>query len=91
LSAAEPWNSGLGGIGFALVLKAGESHAKVVDFGPIAPRKANPADYPLTGSVKRDLFVWPEVVGDRNIHGPLSFCIPSSVAGYAKLKESFGT
>lgn len=91
LSAAEPWNSGLGGIGFALVLKAGETQAKVVDFGPIAPRKANPADYPLTGEVKRDLFVWPEVVGDRNIHGPLSFCIPSSVAGYAKLKESFGT
>ncbi|RTL71246.1 MAG: hypothetical protein EKK41_11080, partial [Hyphomicrobiales bacterium] len=80
LSAAEPWNSGLGGIGFALVLKAGETQAKVVDFGPIAPRKANPADYPLTGEVKRDLFVWPEVVGDRNIHGPLSFCIPSSVA-----------
>eukprot|EP01035_Chromulina_nebulosa_P005029 gene5029-biopygen4223 len=41
--------------------------------------------------MKNDLFTWPEVVGDVNIHGPLSFVIPSSVAGYAKLKESFGT
>jgi len=91
LAAVEPWNSGLGGIGFALVLKAGESQAQVVDFGPVAPRRANPADYPLTGNMKRDLFTWPEVVGDRNIHGPLSFCIPSAVAGYGKLKEAFGS
>lgn len=91
LAALEPWNSGLGGIGFAVVLKAGETQAKVVDFGPVAPRRANPADYPLTGQMKRDLFVWPEVVDDRNIHGPLSFCIPSAVAGYGRLKEAFGS
>ncbi|TCR80888.1 gamma-glutamyltransferase [Rhizobium sp. BK376] len=91
LAAVEPWNSGLGGVGFALVLPAGEKQAKVVDFGPIAPRRADPSDYPLTGAVKQDLFTWPEVEGDRNIHGPLSFCIPSAVAGYAKLKETFGT
>lgn len=91
LAAVEPWNSGLGGIGFAVVLKAKETSAKVVDFGPVAPRRANPADYPLTGAMKNDLFTWPEVVGDVNIHGPLSFVIPSSVAGYTALKESFGT
>lgn len=91
LAAVEPWNSGLGGIGFAVVLKAGETQAQVVDFGPVAPRRADPADYPLTGAMKKDLFTWPEVVGDVNIHGPLSFCIPSSVAGYARLKEAFGT
>lgn len=91
LAAVEPWNSGLGGIGFAVVLKANETRAQVVDFGPIAPHRADPADYPLTGVMKNDLFTWPEVVGDRNIHGPYSFCTPSSVAGYAKLKEAFGT
>ena len=91
LAAVEPWNSGLGGIGFALVLKANETRAQVVDFGPVAPHRADPADYPLTGAMKKDLFTWPEVVGDKNIHGPLSFCIPSSVAGYAKLQESFGS
>ncbi|MCU4178696.1 gamma-glutamyltransferase [Bosea sp. BH3] len=91
LATVEPWNSGLGGIGFAVVLKAGESQAKVVDFGPVAPHRADPADYPLTGEMKKDLFTWPEVVGDVNIHGPLSFVTPSSVAGYAKIKEAFGT
>jgi hypothetical protein len=69
LAAVEPWNSGLGGIGFALVLKANETRAQVVDFGPVAPRRADPADYPLTGAMKKDLFTWPEVVGDVNIHG----------------------
>ncbi|WP_420103795.1 gamma-glutamyltransferase [Bosea sp. (in: a-proteobacteria)] len=91
LAAVEPWNSGLGGIGFAVVLKAGESTAQVVDFGPVAPRRVDPAAYPLTGAMKKDLFTWPEVVGDVNIHGPLSFVTPSSVAGYAKLKEAFGS
>jgi gamma-glutamyltranspeptidase/glutathione hydrolase len=91
LAAVEPWNSGLGGIGFALVLPAGATRAKVVDFGPVSSRNTRAADYPLTGREKRDLFTWPEVEDDRNVHGPLSFCIPSAVAGYAQLHEAFGT
>ncbi|WP_205820799.1 gamma-glutamyltransferase [Methylobacterium nonmethylotrophicum] len=91
LAAVEPWNSGLGGIGFALVLPAGATRAKVVDFGPVSSRNTRAADYPLTGRETRDLFPWPEVADDRNIHGPLSFCIPSAVAGYATLHEAFGT
>ena len=90
LATVEPWNSGLGGIGFAVVHRAGESDARVVDFGPVAPAGVNPATYPLTGRRKRDLFTWPEVEGDRNIHGPLSFVIPSAVAGYDLLRERFG-
>lgn len=91
LAATEPWNSGLGGIGFALVLPPGAARATVVDFGPVAPRNVDPAAYPLTGGMKNDLFPWPEVVEDRNVHGPRSFCVPAAVAGYAKLLESFGS
>ncbi len=91
LAAVEPWNSGLGGIGFALVLPPGAARATVVDFRPVSSRNTRGADYPLTGREKRDLFTWPEVVEDRNVHGPLSFCIPSAVAGYARLHEAFGT
>jgi gamma-glutamyltranspeptidase/glutathione hydrolase len=91
LATLEPWNSGLGGIGFAVVHQAGKPEAEVVDFGPVSPAATDPADYPTTGKMKQDLFAWPEVEGDRNIHGPLSFAIPSSVAGYAKLVESFGS
>ena len=91
LSALEPWNSGLGGIGFAVVLPAGQKTASVVDFGPVSGRRTSIADYPLTGATKNDLFTWPAVDGDRNIHGPLSFCVPSAVAGYASLHETFGS
>ena len=86
----EPWNSGLGGIGFALVHRAGQRRADVVDFGPVAPRGLSPASFKLTGRMKQDLFSWPEVEGDANIHGPLSFAIPSSVAGYARMHQTWG-
>ncbi len=91
LAAAEPWNSGLGGIGFALVHRAGQPRAEAVDFGPRAPGRLDPAHFKLTGRAKADLFAWPEVEGDANIHGPLSFAVPSAVAGYAHLHGRFGT
>jgi gamma-glutamyltranspeptidase/glutathione hydrolase len=90
LAAVEPWNSGLGGIGFALVHLPGQKTADVVDFGPVAPRGLDPSAFKLTGRVTRDLFTWPEVEGDANIHGPLSFAIPSSTAGYARMHAKWG-
>ena len=39
LAAVEPWNSGLGGIGFMVVHRAGADRAEVVDFGPISRRR----------------------------------------------------
>ncbi len=90
LATAEPWNSGLGGIGFALVHRAGQAKADVVDFGPVAPRDLNPGRFKLTGRMKQDLFAWPEVEGDANIHGPLSFAVPSSAAGYHHMHAAWG-
>jgi gamma-glutamyltranspeptidase / glutathione hydrolase len=90
LSVREPWNSGLGGIGFMVVYPPGGSRAEVVDFGPIAPGGLDPAAYALTGEVRTELFTWPRVEGDRNAHGPLSFTIPSAVRGYAAAIERFG-
>jgi gamma-glutamyltranspeptidase / glutathione hydrolase len=90
LAAVEPWNSGLGGIGFALVHRAGQKTADVVDFGPVAPKGIKPSAFKLTGRMKQDLFAWPEVEGDANIHGPLSFAIPSSTAGYAHMHATWG-
>ncbi|MBR0682528.1 hypothetical protein GXW74_18700 [Roseomonas eburnea] len=89
LAVVEPWNSGIGGIGFAQVMAPG-GPAQTFDFGPVSPHGLDPSAYPLTGTMKADLFTWPEVVGDRNIHGPLSFVIPSSVAGYAELHARHG-
>jgi gamma-glutamyltranspeptidase/glutathione hydrolase len=90
LAAVEPWNSGLGGIGFALVHPAGEASAQCVDFGPVAPRALDPGLFKLTGRMKQDLFAWPEVEGDTNIHGPLSFAVPAAVAGYAAMHQTWG-
>ncbi|MDN3567289.1 gamma-glutamyltransferase [Paeniroseomonas aquatica] len=90
LATLEPWNSGLGGIGFAQVMRPGMAVAETFDFGPVAPAGLDSSAFPLTGRMKQDLFAWPEVEGDRNIHGPLSFVIPSSVAGYALLHERHG-
>jgi len=89
LAAMEPWNSGLGGIGFAMLAGPGMA-PQTLDFGPVAPQRLDPSAFRLTGRMKQDLFAWPEVEGDRNIHGPLSFVTPSSVAGYALLHEAHG-
>ena len=90
LAVREPWNSGLGGIGFMVVHPAGGTRAEVVDFGPVAPTKLDAALFPLTGETRTELFTWPQVVEDRNVHGPLSFMIPSAVRGYEQAVERFG-
>ena len=93
LAAVEPWNSGLGGIGFLMFYSAREDLVRVVDFGPISPLGATAADYPLVGSGKttRDLFTWPSVKDDRNVHGPMSFAVPGQVDGLGLALERFGT
>src|SRR5260221_10858693 len=90
LAVREPWNSGLGGIGFMVVYPPGGARAEIVDFGPVAPAGLDLAAYPLTGEMRTELFTWPRVEGDRNMHGPLSFAIPSTVRGYAAAVERFG-
>src|SRR3954462_1764253 len=91
LAAVEPWNSGLGGVGFMLIYLAKENRVEVVDFGPISPRGLDPADYPLTGGYTSDLFTWPTVKDDRNVHGPMSIAVPGHVAGLSLALEKFGT
>jgi gamma-glutamyltranspeptidase / glutathione hydrolase len=93
LAAVEPWNSGLGGIGFMLVYLAKERRVSVVDFGPVSPCKLEPAAYPLAGggATSRDLFTWPAVRDDCNVHGPLSFAVPGHVDGLGLALEKFGT
>ncbi len=90
LSVREPWNSGLGGIGFMVVSPPGGGRTEVIDFGPISPAALDLGMFPLTGETITELFTWPRIVGDRNMHGPLSFAVPSAVRGYALAVERFG-
>ena len=91
LGTVEPWMSGLGGCGQMIVHLAGEGRAWSVDFGLVASRHLDPADYPLDEGRGSDLFNWPAVVADRNVMGPLSIAVPTWVAGVAAALERFGT
>jgi len=91
LGAVEPWMSGLGGCGQMIVHLAGQGRAWSVDFGLVASRHLDPADYPLDEGRGSDLFNWPAVAGDRNVMGPLSIAVPTLVAGAAAALERFGT
>ena len=90
LAALEPWNSGLGGIGHMVIWRAREGRAEWIDFGPVSPSSLDPAAFPLSGGAGSDLFAWPAVVGDRNVHGALSVAVPGQVAGLGLAHERFG-
>jgi gamma-glutamyltranspeptidase / glutathione hydrolase len=91
LAALEPWMSGLGGIGFMMVWDAKKRRAHTVDFGAIAARALDPADYPLTGRTGADLFGWPEVAENRNMLGYPSIAVPGQPDGMRLAHETFGS
>ena len=64
VSVVEPWMSGLGGGGYMLVYLAKERRVRVIDFGMVAPKHLDPADYQLvdgegTGTAKEVFFSSP--------------------------------
>ena len=92
LGVLEPWMSGLAAGGCMMIWHAKEQRCDVVNFGMRAPTSLNPADYPLSGKgVANDLFPWPHVVDDRNIHGATAVAVPGLVAGLGLAHQRFGT
>src|SRR5689334_24244067 len=82
LGVLEPWMSGLGGGGAMVLYRAREDRYEVIDYGMRAPASLRPEDYPLTGGgAASDIFPWPRVRDDRNLHGPGSIAVPGVVAG----------
>jgi len=85
LGVLEPWMSGLGGGGAMVLYRARDDHYEVIDYGMRAPSSLRPEDYPLTGDgAASDIFPWPRVKDDRNLHGPGSIAVPGVVAGMAE-------
>jgi gamma-glutamyltranspeptidase/glutathione hydrolase len=92
LGVLEPWMSGLGGGGAMVLYRADEKRYSVIDFGMRAPASLDPADYALTGEgVSSDLFPWPRVKDDRNVHGPFAIAVPGVVDGMRVAHERFAT
>ncbi|WP_061028151.1 gamma-glutamyltransferase [Bradyrhizobium sp. CCH5-F6] len=82
LNVLEPWNSGIGGGGAMVLYRAKENRYEVIDYGMCAPQSLRISDYPLSGEgAASDLFPWPRVKDDRNIHGPGAIAVPGVVAG----------
>jgi gamma-glutamyltranspeptidase/glutathione hydrolase len=82
LGVLEPWMSGVGGGGAMVLYRAREDRYEVIDYGMRAPGGIRPEDYPLTGDgAASDIFPWPRVKDDRNLHGPGSIAVPGVVAG----------
>jgi gamma-glutamyltranspeptidase/glutathione hydrolase len=82
LNVLEPWNSGVGGGGAMVLYRAKENRYEVIDYGMCAPQSLRAADYPITGErTASDLFPWPQVKEDRNVHGPGAIAVPGVVAG----------
>src|ERR1700694_787984 len=76
LGVLEPWMSGVGGGGAMVLYRARDDRYEVIDYGMRAPRGLRPEDYPLTGGAAFDIFPWPRVKDDRNLHGPGSIARP---------------
>ena len=81
LGTLEPWMSGLGGGGAMVLYRARENRYEVIDYGMCAPNSLRVEDYPLTSGAASDIFPWPRVKDDRNLHGPGSIAVPGVVAG----------
>src|SRR5262249_50882531 len=81
LGVVEPWMSGLGGGGAMVLYRAREDRYEVIDYGMRAPPSLNLAQYPLIAGAASDIFPWPRVKDDRNVHGPGSIAVPGVVAG----------
>ena len=82
LGVLEPWMSGLGGGGAMVLYRARQDRYEVIDYGMRSPNSLRVEDYPLTGhGAASDLFPWPRVKDDRNLHGPGSIAVPGVVAG----------
>jgi gamma-glutamyltranspeptidase/glutathione hydrolase len=92
IGTVEPWMSGLGGCGQLVYLEASGERCHSVGFGVRSPRGLEPDRYTLAeGRVDDDLFGWPAVVEDRNVHGAHSVAVPTYLAGVATALERFGT
>ena len=91
VSVVEPWMSGIGGCGFMLIYLAEEDRVRCVNFGTVAPAGLDPSDYPLVEGEGGDIFVWPAVRGDANVHGYNSMGTPGQLDGIGLAWERYGT
>ncbi len=88
VGVVEPWNSGIGGGGYAVV--AGPDHAHAAAFPMRSGSGAAPERYPLDGRGNVGAFLWAGVQDDANLHGYRAMAVPGAVAGLSALHQRHG-
>lgn len=83
LGAVEPFASGIGGGGFAILYNANEKKSYMLDFREVAPAKAKPDMYKLDEKGK--------IVNDASTTGYHAVAVPGVVRGMDELNKRFGT
>jgi gamma-glutamyltranspeptidase / glutathione hydrolase len=90
VGVAEPWMSGIGGVGGMLVRDASTATVTGFDFGGRSPRALAVSDFRLVDGADDDLFGWPAVEGGINTVGPRAVVTPSQPLGLWTAHQAFG-
>jgi gamma-glutamyltranspeptidase / glutathione hydrolase len=90
IGVAEPWMSGIGGVGGMLVHDAKTKKTTGYDFGGRSPTGLKVADFALIPGADSDLFGWPSVKGNINSVGPKAVVTPSQPLGLWTAHKAFG-
>lgn len=90
IGVAEPWMSGVGGVGGLLVYEAASGKVTGFDFGGRSPRSLRVEDFRLKSGSDAELFGWPAVEGAINSVGAKAMVTPSQPLGLWTAHERFG-
>jgi gamma-glutamyltranspeptidase/glutathione hydrolase len=90
IGVAEPWMSGIGGVGGMLVHDAATGRTTGFDFGGRSPKDLNVGDFRAASGADSDLFGWPAVEGNINAVGPKAMVAPSQPLGLWTAHMEFG-
>jgi gamma-glutamyltranspeptidase / glutathione hydrolase len=90
IGVAEPWMSGIGGVGGMLVYEAASGQVTGFDFGGRSARSLRVEDFRLVPGADGDLFGWPAVEGSVNTIGPKAVVTPSQPLGLWTAHRAFG-
>ena len=92
VGVAEPWMSGIGGVGAMLVYEAKTGKIRAFDGGGRSPKALQPADYELTDQPDAgNPFGWAMVKGNINTVGPKAVIAPTQPALLALAHKHYGT